>query len=396
MRTMHCVALIVCIAAPGLAQTVQIDAQNQTITPDMQALAVHFGGRVNAAPLGAPLPAGAASYTHAWPGVYFEAAFAGDSLVMKFDDASNEYRLLIDALPPIALPQPGQSEITVSGLGNTQHSVRLEKVTESVWISRAFEGFYVASGATALVAEPRLRQIEFIGDSDMTGYGVRSASRVCTPEEVRLRSDTQIAYPALVAKHFDADYRISAISGRGAARNYGGMVPDHAMVDVYSYTLPDADTAGMTAVPDDAAPDDVAWQPQIYVMALGGNDFATPLKPDEGWADNAALVAGFLDDYTALAVTLHQHSPDAALLVVWADGVMLPPVEKANLASAGRARFLARAQQAGFATVDFIALDSVVQQANACDYHSSRSDHAARAAWLIAYLDAHPALWPAQ
>jgi lysophospholipase L1-like esterase len=390
MRIVNGVALIMFMGTRAVAQDVQIDPQNHTVTADMHALAVRVGGRVNIAPLPAPLPAGAASYTHAWPGIYFEAAFTGDRLTLRFDDPSNEYRLFIDALPPITLAQPGRSEVTVSGLANAPHAIRLEKVTESIWITAAFQGFYIPATATPDATSPRQRQIEFIGDSDMTGYGIRSDTRICTQEEVRLRSDTQIAYPALVAKHFDADYQINAISGRGAARNYEGMAPDHTMADIYPYTLPDEDIAGVTPIYADAE-----WHPQIYVVALGGNDFATPLKPGEAWADDAALVDAFLASYIALLTTLHQRSPDAALLIFWTDGPMLTEAEKADLTPTGRATLLAGAQNAGFTSVDFIALNEVEQDASACDYHSSRRDHAKRAAWLITYLDAHPALWPA-
>src|SRR5205085_1653153 len=112
----------------------------------------------------------------------------------------------------------------------------------------------------------RRRQIEFVGDSSMTGYGDRSQSRVCTGDGIRASTDTQQGYAALTAKHFDADYQINAYSGRGMVRNYGGVEPDKTLPQLYPYTL--FDKTGPY--------DDDAWQPRIIVVKLDA-DFATPL-----------------------------------------------------------------------------------------------------------------------
>ena len=201
MRATLATFALVALASPAAAQTVTVDPANRSVTSDMQALPVHVGGRVEAAPLPAPLPGGARAYRHEWPGVYFEAAFRGDRVVLKFDDPANEYRLLIDLFPPITLAQPGTAEITIGGLGDGVHQLRLEKVTESINLPETFAGFYIPASARPIALQPpRPRQIEFIGDSLMAGYGVRSASRQCTKDEVRLLTDTQAAYPAIVAR----------------------------------------------------------------------------------------------------------------------------------------------------------------------------------------------------
>ena len=131
-------AVLAVLAGTADAQTVAVDPANRTVTADMQPLAVHVGGRVAVE----PQPGGARAFVHEWPGVYFEAAFRGASVVLKFDDPANEYRLHIDALPPIALAQPGTAEVTISGLADGVHHLRLEKVTESIDLPAAFAGFY--------------------------------------------------------------------------------------------------------------------------------------------------------------------------------------------------------------------------------------------------------------
>ena len=106
MRLVICVAILVFAAVPGLSQTLTKDNRNQTVTPQMQVLVPRIGGRVQMAPLGSDKPQGAVSYTHQWPGVYWEAGFDGTTVVLKFNDPQNEYRLIIDDLPAIAIAQP--------------------------------------------------------------------------------------------------------------------------------------------------------------------------------------------------------------------------------------------------------------------------------------------------
>jgi lysophospholipase L1-like esterase len=365
-------------AAP--AQTVTVDAANRSVTAGMQPLAVHVGGRVEVE----PLPGGARAFRHEWPGVYFEAAFRGDRVTLKFDDPANEYRLLIDNLPAIPLAQPGTAEVTIGGLADGVHTLRLEKVTESIDLPETFAGFYVPATARPIaLSPPRPRQIEFIGDSIMAGYGIRSQTRQCTKEEVRLLTDTQAAYPALVARRFDADYQVNAISGRGLVRNYGGEAPEKPLPAVYQRALPSR--AGEW--------NDASWQPQVVVVGLFSNDFSTPLKPGEQWATDADLVAAFTAAYAPFLAELHRRSPDAAVLVIRPDLADQPDSQSAAMVEAAQRSVTAAAQAAGIRTILFPVLTDLGFEKSACDYHGSLADHRKLAEWMGAYLEAHPELW---
>jgi len=373
-------AALFALAGPVAAQTVTVAPANRTVTREMQALPVHVGGRVEAV----PQPGEATAYRHEWPGVYFEAAFRGDRVVLRFDDPANEYRLMIDDLPPIPLAQPGASDVTIAGLADAIHALRLEKVTESIDLPATFAGFYVPGTARAIaLPPPRPRQIEFIGDSIMAGYGVRSTTRECTKEEVRLRTDTQAAYAALVARRFDADYQINAISGRGLVRNYAGELPERPLPAVYSRALPSR--AGEWH--------DAAWQPQVIVLGLYTNDFSTPLKPGERWATADDLVAAFTAAYAPFLAELHRRSPDAAVLVVRPDLSDQPDSQSAAMADAAQRSVIAAAQAAGVGAILFPVLPDLGLENSACDYHGSLDDHRKLAAWLGAWLEAHPELW---
>ena len=371
--------------AAAATPTVATDALNRSVTADMLSLPVHIGGRAKIAPSAGATPKGARTYVHEWPGVYFEAAFRGDRVVLKFDDAANEYRLLVDDLAPITLAQPGRVEVRVGGLVPGRHRLRLEKVTESVDRVGTFGGFYVPRTAKALPVRARARQIEFIGASSMTGYGNRSASRQCTTEEVRLRTDTQHGFPARVAKHYDADYQINAISGRGAVRNYGGVLPDRVLPRVYPLTLPSG--AARYADP--------LWRPGLFIIALS-NDAATPLKPGEAWRTDAELAADYAAGFGAFVAALHKRSPSAAMLILWFDVTPATDSRLAQYIREAERTITAAARKAGVREIAFLPLVDLGYESSACDHHLSLRDHARMAAWMIRYLDAHPALRPAR
>jgi lysophospholipase L1-like esterase len=380
MRPLLAAALAALGATAVAAQTVTVDRADRMPPGDMQPLAVRVGGRV----VVEPSSGGGRAFRHEWPGVYFEAAFRGERVVLRFDDPANEYRLHVDDLTPIPLPQPGTAEVTIAGLADGLHTVRLEKVTESIDLPETFGGFYVPATARPLaLPPPRSRQIEFIGDSNMAGYGIRSDTRQCTKDEVRLRTDTQAAYPALVARRFDADYQVNAISGRGLVRNYAGELPDAPLPAVYPRALP-SQTGEWH---------DPAWQPQVIVVGLFANDFSTPLEPGEQWATDDELVAAFTAAYAPFLAELHRRSPEAAVLVIRPDLSDQPEAQSAAMVEATQRSITAAAQATGLRTILFPVMPDLGLDKSACDYHGSLADHRKLADWMGAWLEAHPELW---
>jgi lysophospholipase L1-like esterase len=375
--------LIATATIPSHAQTLGPSKPTELQAKGMKALPVRAVGRVSAKPLPAPMPKGSVGYSHQWPAVYFEAAFTGDSVMLKFDDALNEYRLFIDDGKPITIAQPGAAMFKVSGLPRKAHKLRLEKVTESIAGVGAFQGFYIGKGSKAGIASPRKRQIEFIGDSGMAGYGIRSPKRECTQEEVRLLSDTQISFPALAAKHFNADYQVNAYSGRGVIRNYGGAEPGLTMPVLYPYSLYDR-----------SAPyADAKWQPQIIVVGLGANDVSTPLKPDEKWQTTDQFARDFVESYTAFLSQVHKRNPRAALVIIWPGSEEFSNAEIAKYAVLGKTMLEEQTKQIGFRSVDFLALDDMKAETTACDYHWSMMAHQQLTGWMTRFLESKPELW---
>lgn len=374
--------LLAAIPAAAAAQAVGIDKRNRTVTAQMRALPVLVGGRVSARPLGKPMPAGATAYSHQWPGVYFEGAFTGERVVVKLDDPVNEYRLLIDGAAPIALDRLGKAEVTVSGLGVGPHRIRLEKVTESIAARATFAGFYVPAIQEALGAPARIRQIEFVGPSGTAGYGNRSTERTCDLEQVRASTDTQQAYPALIAKHFDADYQINAISGRGLVRNIDGVMPDHSFSAVYPYIFLDRTEPYR----------DLAWQPQVVELVLVA-DFMGSLRQGERWTRLDDLVADYLGAYAAFLADLRRRAPGAAVVVQWFDESQIPEGPDRALAERLRAGIGEAARAAGTRRIEFMVPAGLVLENTGCNHHANLADHRKVADAYIRWIEARPGLW---
>jgi hypothetical protein len=348
--------------------------QRVTIAPAEAALLervpVHVGGRVESIGTG---------YRHQWPGIYFEAAFRGPRLVLRFDDAVNEWRASIDDAPPITIDRPGKADVVIDGLTSGAHRVRLDKVTESAAPAR-FAGFFVARRNGLAAPPPRRRQIEFIGDSSMAGYGARAAQVECTQEQVRATTDTPDAFAALAAQHFAADYQVNAISGRGLIRNAGGTVPQGTMEQLWPRRLP--------AEPAPYA--DPRWQPQIVMLKLQA-DFAG-FRPDATWPTLAALVADYATRYGQFLTRLHDRYPRAVFILWWFD-TRGAPTDQAMMIRAAETRIGAAARAAGARDLLFLPFPAREFRATACHGHYGVAEQRRIADWLTRTIDAHPEFW---
>jgi len=363
-------ALLLWFAASGDSATLQaVTTTRESVTRDMQPLAVHVGGRVEKA---------GRAFRHQWPGVYFEAAFKGDRVALRFDDAANEYRAQVDTRPPLTIAQPGKTDITITALGPGPHRIRLDKVTESINVTTTFGGFYVPAGNALPAPAPRSRQIEFIGDSAMAGYGARSIRRECNGEQVRLLTDTPQAFAALAARHYDADYQINAVSGRGLIRNVGDTVPELVMSRMYPRLFPR----------EPAPYADKSWRPQIIVIKLQADFVGFPGAHDR-WTDLDKVMADYAKAYGAFVTDLHKRQPQAAILLWWfgpesaSDPRMIAAQETISDAAA----------RAGVKYFGYLPFSGAGLESTACHYHFSLADHRKTAEWLEQEIDGHPEYW---
>ncbi|WP_443750791.1 GDSL-type esterase/lipase family protein [Asticcacaulis solisilvae] len=310
---------------------------------------------------------------HQWPGIYWEAGFSGRTLWIDFYDTYNRFRLIVDGKPFAIIDKPaGPYRISLNTAG--KHTVRLEKMTESQDYAGTFSGF-AAPRAKVWPTPARARQIEFVGDSGVVGYGDMSETRDCTDEEHRVRTDVHAAWGPLTAKHFNADYEVNAFSGFGVVRAYGGNFPKAPpLPELYKYALFEGDPRPPV--------DDSQWHPQIIVIELGGNDFSAPVKPGERWATDDALKADFEASYVAFVKRLQAADPGVFVLLAEVQG---PKVREEVEKVAGLLRAEGNTRVDTFHVQDF--------ELKGCDWHFDAADHQRISQALIGYIDAHPELW---
>lgn len=327
---------------------------------DLQQLPTHTGGRV----LVSNNAEGEKSYEYSWPSIYFETAFKGDSLMLKFDDEQNIFQLIVDGNAPIIVNKPGKQDYVVQGLTDGKHHVRLEKITETQSNTGRFHGFFSDDQPASL--PKRKYRIEFIGDSFTVGYGNTSPNQECTNDDVYATTHSQLAFGPLVAKHFNADYQINASSGFGIVRNYNGSSPDKNLIGLYPFTLHNNNYIYASD-----------WQPQVIVIGLGTNDFSTKLNDGERWKTREELQQDYVSKYTEFVKSLHTQNPKAQFILMASD-----QTDGEIATHVGRVITTLKAD--GLKKVDSIIFKGLDYKG--CHWHPSVNDDKLIADLLIAYL----------
>lgn len=347
------------LSKPGLLLAT-ITLSHITLAAGLQQLPTHVGGRV----LESISADGNTSYEYSWPAVYFETAFKGDSLTLKFADDQNNFQLIVNGAPPIAINKPGTQDYVVPNLPQGKHLVRLEKISETQSSTGRFLGFFSDDKPAHL--PKRKRQIEFIGDSYTVGYGNVSPSRECDNVQLFNTTNSQLSFGPLTAKHFNADYQINASSGFGIVRNYNGTSPDKSLIALYPFTL---HTNHYIYTSN--------WQPQVIVIGLGTNDFSTPLNASERWKTREELHQDYINKYTEFVKSLHRKNPNAEFVLMAstnAEGEIANQVGKV----------LANLKKAGMKKVDSIIFSGLDVQG--CHWHPSAKDDKLLSELIIKHL----------
>ncbi|WP_112873375.1 GDSL-type esterase/lipase family protein [Paracoccus endophyticus] len=322
---------------------------------------------------------------HQWPAIRAEAEFTGPKAALALSDSPARYRVTLDPGAPdtsvVVLDRPPAGTLDLAPRGPGPHRLTIETLGETPDAPGVLPRLLVpaAEAARPAPASPR-RRIEVIGDSDSTGHGILHDGRDCDEATTRASSDSTAAWPAQVARALGADLRLHAATGLGLIRNYGGAAPDRTLPALYPRTLWAGEGPRVDTPPTGADP----WQPQLIVVAIGSNDFASPLQPGEPWDSPRAVGRDFAPALAEFLAEVRAGAPDAAiLLAVW------PEYGRPYL-RAHRAALDLRAK-AGDHAVALLALPRMGK--TACGWHPSVADHAAIAQRVLDHLAAQPAVF---
>lgn len=306
-----------------------------------------------------------------WAGSRVIVRFEGTALSIDIDeeelnDGGSRYDVALDgkSFSTIALETAGsQTYEVVKDLSPGIHVVTLTRRTEpQVGISQ-FKAFAFPNGGK-LLAPPLVpaRRIEFVGDSELTGYGIECQN---TGEGFSAATENELlTYPERVATKLAAEIHNLGYSGKGVYRN--GQTGGDRYPAYYPRAVP-------RAAPVDW--DFTAWKPDLVWVALGANDYDVGGNPDRP----PPTFDHFKSAYAALLDTLRTKNPGAMIVLVVQSFVndVYPPGYHArtNITNALR-QLVDERHSAGDAKVFFAELPAAQEgDLTGCDSHPSAGLH---------------------
>ena len=207
-----------------------------------------------------------------WPGVQIRTKFEGTSCSIKLKDGNNDYNIFIDgSLHKIIRTTADTIYVLANGLKNKVHTLLIQKRTEALFGIATFEGLILDGGKDLArsIQIIKKRKIEFVGDSYFTGFcseGDSSDSVVS-----RETQSSYVSFGPQLARRFDAEYSIVAISGSGAVKNFGESLRSSEFPLPHYYNR--------TCLNDTLLWDFKQWQPDAVVVRLGRNDYSQKPHP---------------------------------------------------------------------------------------------------------------------
>lgn len=200
-----------------------------------------------------------------WPGVQIRARFEGTSCSLKLKDGNNDYDIYIDGkLHKILRTNSDTIYVLATKLENRVHSLLISKRTESKFGIAAFEGLILDGGKSLVeVIKNKKREIEFIGDSFLAGFGSEGATADCIFS--RETENCYISFGPQLARRLNANYTIIAASGIGVVKNYGDSIRTS------EFPLPHY--FDRICMNDTLSWDFNRWQPEVVIVRLGRNDY---------------------------------------------------------------------------------------------------------------------------
>ncbi len=240
--------------------------------------------------------------TYIYPGVSIKAKFNGTGISAIIHDYGNGtdargnfYKVLIDGdvyTEQVKADNGEQTYELATGLTDGDHTVEIMKITEGASGKSSFKGFIVEGGSESLISPDPLpnKRIEFIGDSWTCGFGNLSqystgAASMAFGDYHAKNEDNYYAWGPITARAINAQYHITATSGRGLYRNNTGSM-HNTVPKNYDNTHEDASTPSW---------DHTNFHPDVISIHLGTNDMAQEEGGEAFKLDDDAFKATYVE-----------------------------------------------------------------------------------------------------
>lgn len=314
----------------------------------------------------------------AWPGGRVAARFDGTGVSAKLSHFAGSRggptyaNVIVDGSfsKVISVGGIGETVALASGLSPGPHSIEVEKRTDATLGTLRFEGFTFSGGSGLISPTPRLnRRVEILGDAFVSGAGVdgdKNDSSKCPSNTAPPQfDDVRKGVGGRLAALLSADVNVTAIQGKGLARNDDGSTTDTFPI-VFRRSLPEAVGPWVFG----------SFVPDVVVIVLGAGDY-----------DGTALAAQTQTTYNQLLTDLHAFygTTTKIVLAVWSQhhaGLRQPLTDVVNGVVAGRPNADKPYNSA------FVFPEAAAADETGCQGHATAAHHSAMAALLAAEIKA--------
>lgn len=282
------------------------------IAPDAGPPAVRFIGRFDTRNPAAP--------SCAWPGCRIVANFMGSEVKARLEEhveswmegGPSEWDVIVDGVlqPKLVLELGAHDYILASGLGAGPHSIELYKRTESQNGYTDFLGYDFGDGSLLPPPLPATRRIEFVGDSGPAGFGIEGVGQGpdCPgPDWAARWQNFHKSMGARLSEMLGAELHGTIYSGKGLVRDIWRDDPD-TMPVIYARANP-LDRASVF--------DFSTFVPDVFVVMMGGNDFALGQPVDNG----PSSLPEFTQATRDLVSIFHSRNPQAHVFLALSPSV---------------------------------------------------------------------------
>ncbi|HJX70733.1 MAG TPA: SGNH/GDSL hydrolase family protein, partial [Bacteroidales bacterium] len=244
-----------------------------------------------------------------WSGTSVKINFEGTTILALMEDETgdNYYNVIVDGavvsmLRPSTIREYHQ---LASKLDKGKHTVEIFKRTEWDRGRTTFFGFQIRGDSKLLPkAPPKKRKIEFYGNSITAGYAVEDYSGGDSPEGTF--TNNYLSYAAIIARHFNAEYRCICKSGIGIIISWFPLT----MPELYDRLIPEDSTSKW---------DFGSFTPDIVVINLLQNDSWLVEMPEEEefkkkFGDTAPDEDFIISSYKNFVSRIRKHYPEANII----------------------------------------------------------------------------------
>lgn len=196
-----------------------------------------------------------------WPGTSVVVNFSGTEIKGEFrdSDTANYYNVIVDGqiVSKAHFDTSKKTYTLAEGLADTKHQLQLFKRTEWDKGKTFFYGFS-GNGLTILPPSPKpIRKMEFYGNSISCGYAIEDYTN---DSHIGFFENNYDAYPAITARHFNAQYQCIAKSGIGITISWFPLL----MSEMYDR---------LDAIDSSVKWDFTKYSPDVVVINLLQNDY---------------------------------------------------------------------------------------------------------------------------